>query len=131
MPFASALAAKQVQAEVLNIFFAGYETTSLALTWALYLRTQHPSYWDAPDAFRPERFVSTKQPASHPFAYVPFGASQRICLGEHFAMTEAILLLAMLCSHFRFGRVDDGPVIPVGMGTLYPKDPLRLRLYRR
>ncbi|MDP6553894.1 MAG: cytochrome P450 [Pirellulaceae bacterium] len=204
------LAAKQVQAEVLNIFFAGYETTSLALTWALYLLAEHPvvmeevaneannvlggelptvgqleqlqytravfqetirlyppawivarqtveddqiagfdvprgtivlncpyithrhpSYWDAPDAFRPERFVSTKQPASHPFAYVPFGAGQRICFGEHFAMTEAILVLAMLCSHFRFERVDDGPVIPVGMGTLYPKDPLRLRLHRR
>lgn len=204
------LAARQVQAEVLNIFFAGYETTSLALTWSLYLLAshpdvwqqladevdgvlngelpsahhleqlpytravfqetirlyppawivarqavaddqlagfdiprgsivlncpyithRHPDFWDAPDTFRPARFLQDGPPASHPLAYIPFGAGQRICLGEHFAMTEAILVLAMLGARFRFELVDRNPVVPVGMGTLYPREPIRLRLQAR
>lgn len=82
---------------------------NVTLTLLPYLAHHDPRFWDAPEAFRPERFLDGAGP-SHPFAYAPFGGGPRKCIGEQFALTEAQLILATLV-----GRID---ATPVGTGAV-------------
>jgi cytochrome P450 len=59
-----------------------------------------PRWWLAPDRFNPDRW-STKFERPK-YAYFPFGGGSRICIGESFAWTEAILLLATIAQRWRF-----------------------------
>jgi unspecific monooxygenase len=54
------------------------------------------------------------------FAYLPFGAGPRVCIGAHFAMVEATLALAKLIGAFRVSLADNTPVIPTGVVTTQP-----------
>ena len=83
----------------------------LIAPWVLH---RHRKLWRDPDAFDPDRFMPDA-PAPSRFAFMPFGAGPRICVGAQFAMEEAVLVLAALLRRFRVERVDDRPVIPVGM----------------
>jgi cytochrome P450 len=59
-----------------------------------------PRWWDEPNVFKPERW---QLPSTRPrYAYFPFGGGSRICIGESFAWTEAILLLATIAQRWRF-----------------------------
>ncbi|GJU92804.1 cytochrome P450 714C2-like protein [Tanacetum coccineum] len=65
---------------------------------------QHPELW-GPDVyeFKPERFAEgTKGACKIPQAYMPFGMGPRICAGQHFAMTELKVILALVLSRFSF-----------------------------
>ena len=53
--------------------------------WVLH---RHANLWSDPEAFDPSRFLDDKPPA-HRFAYMPFGAGPRICVGAQFALAEA------------------------------------------
>jgi cytochrome P450 len=77
-----------------------------------------PRWWDAPNEFTPERWQS---PAPRPkYAYFPFGGGSRICIGESFAWTEAILLIATIAQRWRF--VAGGAPTLEPRITLRPKD---------
>ncbi|MGH7439915.1 MAG: cytochrome P450 [Polyangiaceae bacterium] len=54
---------------------------------------RHPGYWEAPNEFRPARFLDTKP---DPYAWLPFGAGSRRCIGMAFALFEARIVLATL-----------------------------------
>ncbi|MDX6431938.1 MAG: enediyne biosynthesis protein, partial [Streptosporangiaceae bacterium] len=83
--------------------------------WVLH---RHPAYWDAPEEFRPDRFTSADLP-SH--LYLPFGGGDRICIGQHFAMAEATLVLAVLMQTVRLRLVPGHPVEPEALVTLRPR----------
>lgn len=86
---------------------------------------RHRGLWDQPEAFRPERFLDGSPPR---FAYMPFGAGPRICLGAAFAMMEATLLLAALAQHFD-PRLAEGPPVELRhRATLRPERPLMMTL---
>ncbi len=55
-----------------------------------------------PDEFRPERFATSAAVAAHRYAYIPFGAGPRVCVGSHLGMMEATLVAAMVARDFRF-----------------------------
>lgn len=55
-----------------------------------------PRWYDAPLAFRPERWLDGLDKRLHRFAYFPFGGGARICVGNHFAMLETVLVLATI-----------------------------------
>ena len=206
----SGMTAKEVRDQVVTIFMAGHETTSLALSWTWYLLSQHPaveaklhaeladvlggrtpeyadianlryarmvieesmrlyppahttgrqpiapdeilghhipagaevlimpwllhrkpSLWEDPERFDPERFTPERAAARPRFAYIPFGAGPRICIGAAFAMTEAILILATVAQRYRLHLKPGHPVEPQGLITVRPRYGLPMILERR
>jgi len=55
-----------------------------------------PRYWKDPEVFRPQRFLDEKNDRQHPFAYIPFSAGSRNCIGQRFAMMEEKCVLAIV-----------------------------------
>jgi unspecific monooxygenase len=102
-------------------------TLVMIAPWVLH---RHHALWQDPALFRPARFMPD-QPAPARFAFMPFGAGPRICVGAQFAMTEAMLVLAALIGRFRMTRVDTRPVLPVGIVTTQPDHPAHVRLAPR
>jgi cytochrome P450 len=70
-----------------------------------YTLHRHPGFWPDPDRFRPERFAPSAPPPAHRYAYIPFGAGPRVCVGSHLGMMEAVLVAAMVARGFRFELV--------------------------
>lgn len=93
--------------------------------WLLH---RHARLWDNPDAFQIDRF--SVKGDRHRFQYLPFGAGARICVGAQFATAEALTILAIWLSEWRFVAVDR-EVRPAGMVTLRPAGGMPLRLERR
>lgn len=78
-----------------------------------------PRWWPQPDSFMPERWLS---PSDRPkYAYFPFGGGSRVCIGEAFAWTEAILLLATIAQRWRFVRGEQPAPTREPRITLRPK----------
>jgi unspecific monooxygenase len=97
---------------------------------APWLLHRHRRLWKEPDAFDPERFMPGA-PAPDRFAYLPFGAGPRVCIGAQFALTEAVLVLARLVQAFTIARTGDEPVLPVASITVQPDHPPGFRLRPR
>jgi cytochrome P450 len=92
---------------------------------------RNPRFWREPDAFRPERWSNSETAALPRFAYFPFGGGNRICIGESFAWTEAVLVLATLARRVRFVGIDPEPVPLDPVVTLRPRRPIRMRVGAR
>jgi cytochrome P450 len=75
---------------------------------------RHQDFWTEPDRFLPERFSPEESASRVPYTYLPFGAGPRTCIGNHFAMMEMRLALAMILQAVRLrpakGRSPD-PVL--------------------
>jgi len=68
---------------------------------------RNPEYWDEPDAFRPERWLDEAARERRPkFAYLPFSGGPRQCIGNHFALMEAALILATLAQRYEARAVE-------------------------
>ncbi|MGY3510758.1 cytochrome P450 [Bradyrhizobium lupini] len=96
---------------------------------APWLLHRHEKLWDQPNAFIPKRFMSTEGPDR--FAYLPFGAGPRVCVGAPFAQAESVLALARLIGAFRVELADTSPVIPLGVVTTQPDRSPLFRITRR
>lgn len=97
---------------------------------APWLLHRHEKLWDQPNAFIPKRFMSSEPPDR--FAYLPFGAGPRVCIGAPFAQAEAVLALARLIGAFRVEFADTtDPVIPLGVVTTQPDHSPMFRITRR
>jgi cytochrome P450 len=103
-------------------------TSVMISPWVLH---RHRKLWDDPDYFEPERFAPGRREKIHRFAYIPFGAGPRVCIGMGFAMQEAMIILAAILKHFRLELVPGHPVEPQARVTLRPKYGLKMRLFRR
>jgi cytochrome P450 len=100
----------------------------LILPWLLHRK---PSLWENPERFDPERFAPERAAARPRFAYIPFGAGPRICIGAAFAMAEAMLILATIAQRYRL-RLKPGFVVePQGLITLRPRYGLKMLLEQR
>ena len=92
-----------------------------------YLTQRDPALWDRPDEFDPERFAPGAEPR-HRYAYFPFGGGGRQCIGNHFALMEAQLILALLLRRVQPRSLPGPAPRPSSAGTLKPKGGLRMRL---
>ncbi|MGC8485315.1 MAG: cytochrome P450 [Candidatus Baltobacteraceae bacterium] len=100
-------------------------TTVLIAPLVLHRR---PDLFPDPERFDPERWLRGDTPQ---FAYVPFGGGARRCIGEEFAWTEGVLVLATLARAFRFTLCDERELETVALVTLRPKGPVAMRATRR
>jgi cytochrome P450 len=195
----------QLRDEAMTIFLAGHETTANALTWTLYLLSQHPAvearlhaeldealggrppgagdlaalpyarmvlaesmrlfppayvigrralepyslggyhvpprslvlvsqyvthrdprWWPEPERFDPERFAADRVGDRPKFAYFPFGAGTRVCIGEQFAWMEGTLALATIAQRWRLRLAPDQVVDTKPMITLRPRFGMRM-----
>lgn len=86
-----------------------------------------PRWWPDPERFRPDRWLG-RGPRERPrWAYFPFGAGLRRCIGEGFAWTEATLALATIARRWRLRPVPNRPVRLDPLITLRPRDGVWLR----
>jgi cytochrome P450 len=194
----------QLRDEAMTIFLAGHETTANALTWTLYLLSQHPDvearlhaevdalgrrppgaadlaalpftrmvlaesmrlfppayvigrraledyslggyhvparslvlvsqyvthrdprWWPEPERFDPERFTPERSADRPKFAYFPFGAGTRVCIGEQFAWMEGTLALATIAQRWRLRLAADQVIDTKAVITLRPKFGMRM-----
>ncbi len=65
-----------------------------------YTLHRHPAFWSDPEAFRPERFLGQAEPGDR-YAYLPFGAGPRVCIGSALGTLEATLAVAMISARYR------------------------------
>jgi cytochrome P450 len=202
------LSETEVKDNVMTFFFAGQETTSSAMTWALYLLSQSPEWrervaeeadtvingsvdgvfdrlvqtravieealrlyppvvgitrtalrrselagrtiergtmivispyvlhrhsllWHNPNSFDPSRFLPGRSKTIERYAYLPFGAGSRVCIGAAFALQEATLVVATLMKHFVLDLTPGQSVWPTIEFTTKPRDGLRMAVSRR
>jgi cytochrome P450 len=102
-------------------------TTVFMSQWVSH---RDPKYFDDPEAFRPERWAAGLARRLPKYAYYPFGGGPRVCLGNTFAMMEAVLVLASLCRRWRFEKTSTDPATFRPRMTLAPAKPVLLRLRR-
>ena len=96
-----------------------------------YLLHRHEMLWQAPEQFSPERFLPGPRDAISRYAYLPFGAGPRVCIGQQFAMVEAVLVLATLLRRLRFDYAGDEAPMPVQRITLRPRRGMAMRVTPR
>jgi cytochrome P450 len=91
---------------------------------------RHPDFWPDPERFDPERFLGDRDRDRPRYTYFPFGGGSRSCIGEHFALLEATVLLRTLLTRYRVEALDPRmrltPLI-----TLRPAAPVRAMMYAR
>jgi cytochrome P450 len=96
-----------------------------------YVLHRHRLLWDCPDAFDPRRFLGDARATIDRFAYLPFGAGARKCIGSTFALQEATLVLAVIMKHSRFQLRPGHPVWPMLRVTLRPANGLPMIITKR
>jgi cytochrome P450 len=90
------------------------------VTVSVVAMQRRAAYWDDPLAFRLDRFLGGDRKARR-LGYLPFGAGPRVCIGNHFALVEAQLILAAWAQRFHFRLSQPAPVALEPLMTLRPK----------
>ncbi|UPY37367.1 cytochrome P450 [Sediminicoccus sp. KRV36] len=102
--------------------------TVMAMPWLLH-RNSH--LWEAPHAFRPQRFLPEAPQKPPQFGYLPFSIGPRVCAGASFAMAEMMVFLAVLLPRLDFTLAQDTAPVPRARLTLRPKGGMPLTVARR
>lgn len=89
---------------------------------------RNPRLWDEPERFDPERFNAENEPNIPRYAYLPFGAGARVCIGNSFAMMEAQLILATMAQRFTFELLPTQKIELLPQITLSSKHGMHMRL---
>ena len=107
------------------ITLGGY---AIGKSWDLiispYVMHRSEHFWSHPDDFIPERFLTDDLKSMHKYAYMPFGGGPRICVGEHFAILEIMVLMANLFSKGSLQTDPNITLIPQALVTLRPHSDL-------
>jgi cytochrome P450 len=96
-----------------------------------WLMHRDPRFWDAPEAFDPDRFLPERSRGRPRYAYFPFGGGPRMCIGSHFAMLEMQLVLATLAQRVTLRLVPGHPVEPDPIFTLRPRHGIAMTVHPR
>lgn len=84
-----------------------------------------------PYRFQPERWADDYEKSLPRFVYFPFGGGPRVCIGNHFAMMEAMLLIATMAQRFEFRNRMDGELRVQPSVTLRPVVPVSMKVKAR
>jgi cytochrome P450 len=98
---------------------------------APYVLHRHRTLWSRPNRFDPSRFLPGARESIDRFAYLPFGAGPRVCIGSAFALQEACVTLASLARSFDWALAPGHTVRPIQKMTLRPDGGMPMILRRR
>lgn len=96
-----------------------------------YIVHHDSRWWKNSEQFDPERFSEANESAIPKYPYLPFGGGPRICIGNHFSLMEAQILLTMMVSCYRLGHTRDAKIIPLRQVTTFPKYGLPMEVLLR
>ena len=100
----------------------------VVVPWLLH---RHKHLWDKPDHFVPERFLPENAVARQRYSYIPFSVGPRVCVGQAFGLTEAVLCMATLAQRVRLRLAPGAVVEPVCRLTLRPGETLPMLVEHR
>ena len=111
----------------------GYDIPANSTVWLMgYMLHRDPAHFPDPELYQPERFLPEKSAGRHPYAYVPFSAGARNCIGQKFALMEEKVILATILRHFHIESVTKRDELVLrGEVILRPSSGIRLRLRKR
>jgi cytochrome P450 len=94
----------------------------------IYGAHHSPRFWENPESFDPERFSKTNERLHRPFAYLPFGAGPRGCIGGNYAMLQILMILSVILRKYDL-RLAPGQTIEARpMVILRPKHGILMTL---
>jgi cytochrome P450 len=96
-----------------------------------YMLHRHPSFWDEPEVFKPERFAGADAEERHRFAYIPFAVGPRHCIGESIAMFEMLVHMHTMTRRFRLTRATQEPIEFEAQINLRPRSNLMMTVTPR
>ena len=115
-----------------QIELGGYEIPKGSIVYAFSYVTHRDERWfPDPERFDPERFLGEKEQKVSPFAYFPFGAGPRACIGAQFALTEMTLVAACLLRRFQFSLRPGDDREPLTHLSLRPRGGLSMLVSNR
>ena len=100
----------------------------MIVPWILH---RHRLLWKDPEIFDPRRFLPGEREKIDRFAYLPFGAGPRVCIGASFALQEAVIVLSHILRRYRLLPTAHHKVRPVQRITLRPEGGMPLIVERR
>lgn len=111
---------------------AGYPLKKgTGVTIGIYPTQRSPKYWERPNDFVPERFAPENADKIVKWAYLPFGGGPRLCIGQMFALTEAVMMLATIAQRYKLRLKPGHPVRPMPVFTLQTSHGLPMTLEAR
>jgi cytochrome P450 len=96
-----------------------------------YVVHRDPRWWNDPERFDPDRWSPEARTSRPKFAYFPFGGGARVCIGEHFAWMEGVLLLATLAQRWRLRLKPGHPVAYRALLTLRQRYGMQMTAHSR
>jgi cytochrome P450 len=127
-PAAGNISRMAVEADIIGDLEIKPGTAVSTAPWVLH---RHQKIWENPDTFDPRRFMGTAADKIHRYAYLPFGAGPRVCVGASFAMQEMIIILAKYLKAFRFTHTGTEAPMPLMQITIQPTTPLMMGIEKR
>jgi cytochrome P450 len=85
-----------------------------------------PRYWHDPETFDPSRFTKEEMKLRTPFTFLPFGGGPRVCIGQHYAMLQILMILSELIRRYDFEPVPGQTIEARPMVILRPKHGIRM-----
>ncbi|HWF85100.1 MAG TPA: cytochrome P450 [Vicinamibacterales bacterium] len=119
---------RAIEPHPLNGYMAPARSIIIMSPWIVH---RDARYYAQPERFDPDRWTPELKASIPPFAYFPFGAGPRRCIGESFAWMELMLTVATLAQRWRFELVSNHPVVPQPLVTLRAKYGMKMIAHRR
>jgi cytochrome P450 len=113
--------------------FSGYKIPKGSLVLlSPYIAHRDIRFWDAAEEFIPERWnAQSVKEAGQKNIYFPFGGGVRRCVGEQFAWTEGVLLLATIARKWKLKLMPEQKIELNPLMTLRPKFGMKMRIEKR
>ena len=124
-PPAYGLARSAVRDTVIGGFPIKEGELVFAAQWLLH---RDPRYFKDPLRFDPDRFLPERETLIPKYAYLPFSSGKRVCIGNHFALTEGQIILDTLAKRFTMDLVSRKPIKFQPLITLRPKGGIQVKL---
>ncbi|MBI1871453.1 MAG: cytochrome P450 [Chlamydiae bacterium] len=111
---------------------AGYKIPAKSIVgMSQYVMHRDPRYYSNPEKFDPGRWATEAQAHMPKFSYFPFGGGGRMCIGEHFAWMEGILLITTIAQKWKMILDPHQKIALQPAITLRPKYGMRMKLEKR